>query len=228
MSISQPRPGLRERKRAATRQHIAETAMAMFLARGFDEVTIAEIADAAEVSKVTVFNYFPRKEDLFFDLLPEAHSLLEAAVAVRGQETTPLAAVRALLLDLARRRHPFAPAGDGSYDGFLRVVSSSPVLIARAREAAAELEDHLARLFADAGGPLADAERRSPEEAADARLAAALVAAAYATIYCETARRQLAGEPAEALLADHASRVDDAFDRLERAISARVATERRA
>ncbi len=219
VTVSQPRPGLRERKRAAMHERIAETAMRLFVARGFDDVTIAEIAEAAEVSKVTVFNYFPRKEDLFFDLLPEAHALLETAVAARAPGTTPLAAVRELLLDLVDRRHPFAPAGeDAHYNDFLRIASSSPVLIARAREAAAELEDHLARLFADAGGPLADADGRTPAGAADSRLAAALITATYGTIYRETARRQLAGEAADALLADHEVRVIDAFSRLERAI----------
>lgn len=212
------RPGLRERKLAETRRRIADVAMALFLERGFDDVTIAEIADAAEVSKVTVFNHFHRKEDLFFDLLPEAHGLLETAVVGRAPDVTPFAAVQDLLLDLVRSRHPFAPAGNKEYNDFLRVAASSPVLIARAREAAAELEDHLARLFTEAGGPFAGAGGRSPGGAADPRLAAALVASAYGTIYRETARRQLAGEPTRRLLADHEARVRDAFERLDRAL----------
>lgn len=219
MTTTSPRPGLRERKRAATRKRVADTAMRLFLERGFEQVTIAEIADAADVSKVTVFNYFPRKEDLFFDLLPEAHELLETAMATRAPDTTPLAAVRELLLDLVRRRHPFAPAGeDPRYNDFLRIASSSPTLVARAREAAAELEDHLARLFADAGGPLTDSRGDSPGGTADARLAAVLVTAAYGAIYRETARRLLAREPATELLADHEARVIDAFDRIDRAV----------
>lgn len=221
MTIDGPRVGLRERKRAATRARIAQTAMTLFQERGFDDVTIAEIADAADVSKVTVFNHFHRKEDLFFDRLPEAHALLETAVTERADGTSPLAAVRELLLDLVRQRHPFAPAGDPGYDAFLRIVASSPALIARAREAVAELEDHLGRLLAEAGAPMADADRSSPDGAAEPRLAAALVTAAYSTIYRETARRQLAGEPTEALLVDHEARVVDAFARLDRAVSAR-------
>jgi AcrR family transcriptional regulator len=58
--------GLRERRKQQTREEIAEAAMQLFLARGFDAVTVAEVADAAGVSEKTVFNYFPAKEDLVF------------------------------------------------------------------------------------------------------------------------------------------------------------------
>src|ERR1700693_1737805 len=58
--------GLRERKKRQTRQLIFDTAHRLFGERGFESVTVAEIARAAEVSEVTVFNYFPTKEDLFF------------------------------------------------------------------------------------------------------------------------------------------------------------------
>src|SRR4051812_17592314 len=58
--------GLRERKKRQTRDTIAAAAMELFRARGFDAVTVAEVADAAEVSEKTVFNYFPTKEELVF------------------------------------------------------------------------------------------------------------------------------------------------------------------
>src|SRR3954464_6424010 len=58
--------GLRERKKQATRELIADAAMQLFSRRGFDQVTVAEVADAAGVSEKTVFNYFPAKEDLVF------------------------------------------------------------------------------------------------------------------------------------------------------------------
>jgi AcrR family transcriptional regulator len=59
-------PGLRERKKQRTRELIAETARELFVERGFERVTVAEIARSSEVSEKTVFNYFPTKEDLVF------------------------------------------------------------------------------------------------------------------------------------------------------------------
>lgn len=59
--------GLRERKKRQTRQYISDVATGLFMDRGFDAVTVAEIADAANVSVNTVYNYFPAKEDLFLD-----------------------------------------------------------------------------------------------------------------------------------------------------------------
>jgi AcrR family transcriptional regulator len=61
--------GFRERKKEQTRQSIAETAWRLFAERGYDRVTVAEIARAAQVAEATVFNYFPTKEDLFYSRL---------------------------------------------------------------------------------------------------------------------------------------------------------------
>src|SRR5262245_1292660 len=57
----EPRTGLRDRKKQQTRQLIFETAARLFAARGFDVVTVAEVARAADVSEMTVFNYFPTR-----------------------------------------------------------------------------------------------------------------------------------------------------------------------
>src|SRR4051794_10637265 len=73
--------GLRERKKRQTRDAIAAAALAMLQARGFDEVTVAEIARAADVSEKTVFNHFPTKEDLVFARGDDR--LLERAEAIR-------------------------------------------------------------------------------------------------------------------------------------------------
>src|SRR4051812_38531951 len=59
--------GLRERKKQRTREAISDVATGMFFKRGFDAVTLAEVAEAAEVSVGTILNYFSTKEDLFFD-----------------------------------------------------------------------------------------------------------------------------------------------------------------
>ena len=65
--------GLRERRKQETRQAISDIATRLFVAHGFDEVTISQVADAAGVAKMTVTNYFPRKEDLVFDRARDGH-----------------------------------------------------------------------------------------------------------------------------------------------------------
>jgi len=213
----QPPPGLRERKRIETRQRIADTASLLFMTRGFEAVTVAEIAAAADVSKVTVFNYFPRKEDMFFDRQPEAQAMLTAAVEDRAPGRTPLAAIGELMLDLVDTAHPLAGVGPG-YQIFMNTVRSSPTLRARAREALDELEDALTELFTAAGGPLAG-PGPAPPGAADARVAAGLLVGAARAVYRTMVRRQLAGEPPAALAAPYRAALQDALSRVERAVA---------
>ncbi len=179
--------GLRERKKEATRQAISDVATELFLARGFDNVSVAEVADAAEVSRMTVFNYFPRKEDLFFDREEESRQLLRAAFAERPATEAPIATLRKLVHSLADRVHPFAKFTDGTAK-FWRTVAESPALSARAREMRDDLIDDLATLLAAAvKRPLADA---------DARLAASMVIAALTVGYAEGLREHKARKPA--------------------------------
>src|SRR5918995_4231305 len=86
--------GLRELKKQRTREVIAETAFGLFAKRGFDHVTVAEVAEAAGVSVKTVFNYFPTKEDLLFDEVPARKAALVAAVRDRAPGESVLAALR--------------------------------------------------------------------------------------------------------------------------------------
>src|SRR5882757_4729473 len=90
--------GLRERKKRATRKLISDIATRLFDERGFDQVTVDEVAVAANVSKMTVFNYFPRKEHLFFDRSDDAQQLLRNALGNRGRRS-PIAALRARAYD---------------------------------------------------------------------------------------------------------------------------------
>src|SRR5262245_3773356 len=115
----------------------------MFVQRGFDNVPVTEIAEAAGVSKVTVFNYFPRKEDIFFDRFPQAREMLTAAVEGRAAGETPVAALRRLFVEVAREGHPLGGFQD-RYVSFWRTVQESPALRARAREAVDEFVAHLA------------------------------------------------------------------------------------
>src|SRR5262249_21260117 len=94
MASTDAAPGRRERKKAATRQALTETAMRLILERGFDDVTVREIAEVADVSTTTLMNYFPTKEALVFDLDDELERSLVAAVIGRAPDTSVLEALR--------------------------------------------------------------------------------------------------------------------------------------
>lgn len=114
--------GLRERKKTQTRQHIADTAALLFAAHGYDQVSIADVARAAEVSDQTVYNYFPDKHDLVLDRAEEFRDRLSLAITGRPAGTSPAHALRALahtdieryrgcVLDEARGEFPALSAG---------------------------------------------------------------------------------------------------------------------
>ncbi|MGV9601917.1 TetR/AcrR family transcriptional regulator [Streptosporangium sandarakinum] len=116
--------GRRERKKAATRQAIADAALRLFLERGYDEVGIREIADAADVSTTTLFKHFPVKEALVFDEDADQEARLLAAVRERPEGRSIPAALRehALTTRLA------APDGDAGFTAFADLVASTPAL----------------------------------------------------------------------------------------------------
>lgn len=137
--------GLRERKKRQTRLHISDTATGLFLERGFDAVTIAEIADASDVSVNTVYNYFPAKEELFFDRESRMVELPAGRVRERRLgESAAEALLRGLRDDVAERR-PEVGLAEG-YARFARVVQESPTLVARVMR----MEDRTADCLADA------------------------------------------------------------------------------
>ncbi|GHJ31439.1 MULTISPECIES: TetR/AcrR family transcriptional regulator [Streptomyces] len=122
--------GLRERKKRQTRQHISDVATGLFMERGFEAVTIAEVAEAAEVSVNTVYNYFPAKEDLFVDREEE---IVDRPSRLVRERPAGQSAARALLDRLRqdiRERHPYVGLTEG-YDRFRQVIVDSPTLMAR-------------------------------------------------------------------------------------------------
>ncbi|WP_433306812.1 TetR/AcrR family transcriptional regulator [Actinoplanes sp. CA-030573] len=187
-----------ERGGPRTRARIAEVAARLFLEQGFDAVTVAEVAREAGVSSVTVFNHFPRKEDLFLDRSAEAAELLRAAVRDRAPGVDAVAALRSLTFRLVDERHPLSGLDERSVP-FFRTVAGSPALIGRAREIAASLERTLA---AEVDG-----------------LLAAFFVAGYATVLVETARRLIAGETREAVLDGHRARFEALFDALRNGVA---------
>ena len=141
---------VRETKKRETRQRISDVATKLFFARGFEEVTLDEIAHAAKVSKMTIVNYFTRKEELLLDreddlkLLPFRNALRDRK---KGQK--PIAALRALVEEWNASAHPLLHVGAPAV-GWWKVVTASPTLKARLAELADEAAQGLA---IELGGP---------------------------------------------------------------------------
>ena len=193
--------GRRERKKAELRTRISEVATALFLERGFDDVSVSEIAEAADVARPTVFAHFARKEDLLFDRYPEAEALVVAAINDRPAGTSAVAALSTLLIDLADQGHPLS-AMRAQFTRFWEVVAESRALQSRARE----LLDHLEQAIATA---------MDRTDVPDAPLSAALTVAAYRTVHLESVRRILAGDDADKVAADHRRRISSALARVD-------------
>ncbi|MER5807283.1 helix-turn-helix domain-containing protein [Streptomyces sp. NPDC002033] len=119
-----PAPGRRERKKAATRKAIADAALRLFLERGYDDVGIREIADAADVSTTTLFKHFPVKEALVFDEDADQEAGLLAAV----RERPPGRSVPAALREHALRHRMAAADGDARFTAFAALVDGTPAL----------------------------------------------------------------------------------------------------
>ena len=190
-----------------TRARISQVATRLFLERGFDAVTVAEVAREAGVSSVTVFNHFPRKEDLLLDRADEATELLRSAVRDRGAGTDVLGSLGRTAIRLGAERHSLSGLSDSSVP-FLRTVASSAALVARVREIAAELQR-----------TLADELRQDDAFDGDATLLAAFFVAGYATVLAENARRLMAGEPSSAVGGDHGARVEALLDALRTGVA---------
>jgi AcrR family transcriptional regulator len=139
--------GLRELKRRRTRATITSAATELFLARGFDRVTVAEIAAAAEVSEKTVFNYFPVKAELVFDAGDELLEELLDAVRHRAVGSPAVAGVRAFIERRAARAERESPPRPTRR--FLQLIEASPTLRAYRREMFARWETMLAELLAE-------------------------------------------------------------------------------
>ncbi|MGW0878968.1 TetR/AcrR family transcriptional regulator [Streptomyces sp. NPDC002671] len=197
--------GLRERKKQQTALRIYRTAVTLFAERGFDNVSVQEIADAAEVSKMTVFNYFGTKEDLVFRPMEEHFG--DAALAVRERQPGESAvdAVRRQFLEQVDRSDPSVGLSPEPLTRQVRqLVLQTPVLMERAFLAAQKGTRELADLIA--------------EETGDRTLALIVASALSATrnaLIEENNRRIEAGETREAVAADAPGRARQAFDLVE-------------
>ena len=125
--------GLRDRKKQQTHDALSQAAIALFLKRGFDEVSVADIAMAADVSKPTLFKYFATKQDLV--LYRIADHAGEAARVVKDSETGPVEALRTHFVDGLKRRDPVTGLNDDpEVLAYYRLVFSTPALATRVHE----------------------------------------------------------------------------------------------
>jgi AcrR family transcriptional regulator len=183
--------GLRNQKKAETRQAISNIATRLFVERGFDNVSVTEVAREAGVARKTVFNYFLRKEDLIFDREEEVRALVRDAILGRGKQS-PVHAFQALMRTLLETGHPIFQMSARPIQ-FWRTVVESPALTTYARELQVTLGNDLGEMLSDAVG--------RPHADPDARLAAAMLVSTLVVAYGDALRAFREGrEPAVAFV----------------------------
>lgn len=201
--------GLRERKKQQTRKLIYETAARLFAERGFDFVTVADIAREADVSEVTVFNYFPTKDDLFFGGMEFFEDTLIEAVRSRAPGVSVLAAFREPVLDGLARLET---------DETARLIAKSAALInasqslqIRERELVAHYTEILARFLAD--------ERGAETDDVEASGVATALMGSQRALVAYVRARVLAGECGSALVEQARSQATRVFARLDQGLA---------
>jgi AcrR family transcriptional regulator len=196
--------GLRQRKKLATRARIAAAAQRLFAERGFDPVTVAEVARAADVSEGTVFNYFPAKEDLFYSGMEAFEAELVDAVRRRPGGEPVLAAFRRFVLERLDRLAAEETATVVAASA--RLIGASRALQVREREIVAAATDALAALIAQETGAAAD-------DVEPAAAAAALMGVQRAMV-ARTRALVLGGGHGPGLAADIRAQAERGFARL--------------
>ncbi|WP_111601057.1 TetR/AcrR family transcriptional regulator [Streptomyces sp. Amel2xB2] len=196
------RPGLRERKKQRTRAAISDAAITLFLEHGFSKVSVAQVADAAEVSKRTLFAYFPTKEDLVLHRLADHETELARVVRAREPGSGPLAAVRDHVLARLRERDPITGLNDRpDVLRLTRMILDSPSLASRMQGFKAGAERALAQALRETAD--------TPD--LTARLAAAQIITVQWVLAHDNARRLADGEAADARYAGAVADAEHAF-----------------
>ncbi|MFK0283838.1 TetR family transcriptional regulator [Streptomyces sp. NPDC090499] len=194
--------GLRERKKRRMYEDVSDIAVRLFLAKGFDAVSVAEVAAAAGISKPTLFRYFPAKEDLVLHRIADHET--EAARLVAGAGS-PVGVLGAHFLAGLERNDPITGLNDHPQVlAFHTLLNSTPTLVARQY---AYLERSEAALAEALGGTL------------EARLAAGQIIAVQRILAQDNWRRIAAGERVEDVRADAVRAAERAFGRLERSLA---------
>ncbi|MFD8623797.1 TetR/AcrR family transcriptional regulator [Streptomyces hygroscopicus] len=199
---TESRPGLRERKKQRTRDAISDAAIALFVERGFNEVSVARIAEAAEVSKRTLFAYFPTKEDLVVHRMADHETESARVVRARPAHTAPLDALRDHFLDGLRRRDPITGLNDmPQIRELTQLIFRTPALIDRMQRFRAGGERALTEALCDTTD--------APELIA--RMASVQIIAVQWALSMENFERLISGETADARHPDAARSAEQAF-----------------
>jgi AcrR family transcriptional regulator len=190
--VSRMTSGLRERKKQQTREAIAAAAIELFAERGFDAVTVAEVARASNVSTATVFNYFPRKEDLVYDRFEAFEAALLRAIRERAEGEAVVDAFAGFILERIQEaaRRDFG----GVVQTTARMITASPALLARERQIVAGYADALADLIAEETG--------APEGDIRPRVTAGALMAVHRALIDHARREAVSGRPSVKLAAD--------------------------
>ena len=191
--------GLRESKKLLMRQVIADEAMRLFATRGFDHVTVAEVAAAAGVSDKTVFNYFPTKEDLFFDEVPRREAALVEAISGREPGESILSALRRLQTgECGRLCTP-------GFATFARIIEESPALQAKELEVMARFVHVLTEAL----------QQELQLDERDARIAAGLLVSVHRQFFRSARKQALAGKNGPAAVRRLRADLERSYELLE-------------
>ncbi|MER5478133.1 TetR family transcriptional regulator [Streptomyces sp. NPDC002734] len=194
--------GLRARKKARTHDAIADAAITLFLAHGFDQVSVSDIAAAAEVSKPTLFRYFPTKEDLVLHRFADHQGEAARVVRERGPGVPPVTALHRHFRAGLDRYEPVTGLNDHPVVvEFHRLVFTTPSLAGRLTQYTQEDEQALA-------------EALDPGPDLPARLLAAQVIAVQRVLARANWQRIADGRPAREVHAEAVADADHAFARL--------------
>src|SRR5438034_5555830 len=150
--MNQPAIGHRERKKQQTRETIARAALELFVERGYEATTLAEIADAAGVSTRTIFAYFPSKEDILFAALQATCDALVRALEERPAGIDALSALREFILSSAHEKTEL----DHKLE---QAIAADPTLASHRRARIGQLQEVIAAAIADDLGVSADDRR---------------------------------------------------------------------